>query len=83
MTVYCVLGASIYRRSCILSVEIEESDDRAGPDFQIEDQPERKLQFRAGRVVYEGDVPTNKRILIIEPPGFPVEELVGRRILSR
>lgn len=83
MTVYRVLRASIYRRSGILSVEVEESDDRDGPDFEIEGEPGKKLRFRTGRVVVEGDTLSKKRILVIEPPEFPVEELIGRRILSK
>jgi hypothetical protein len=83
MTVYRVLRASIYRRSGILIVKIEESNDRDGPDFEIDGQPEKKLRFRLGRVVFDGDTLSNKRILVIEPPEFPVEELVGRRILSK
>lgn len=83
MTVYRVLRASIYHRTVILSVETEESDDRDGPDFEIEGQPGKKLQLRSGRVVFEGDSLSSKRILVIELPGFPVEDLVGRRILSK
>lgn len=82
MTVYRVLGASIQRRSGILSVEIEVSDNQDGPGFEIEGQPERKIRFRSGRVVFEDDALSNKRILIIEPPDFPIEELVSCRILS-
>jgi hypothetical protein len=82
MVIYRVLGASVHRQTGILSVQIEESKDGAGPDLEVEGQPEKKLQYRAGRIVYDNDNVTNKRILIIELPEFPIEELKGQRLLS-
>jgi hypothetical protein len=82
MIIYRVLRASLYRRSGILSVQIEGSKDGVGPDLEVEGQPEKKLRYRAGRIVYGSGNVTNKRILIIEPPDFPIEELKDQRLLS-
>jgi|GEM_PF-7019191 len=82
MIIYRVLRASLYRQSGILSVQIEGSEDGSGPDLEVVGQPEKKLRYRAGRIVYDNGRVTNRRILIIEPPEFPIEELNGQRLLS-
>jgi hypothetical protein len=83
MIIYRVLTASVYRQSGILSVQIEELMDGVGPDLEVEGQPGKRLRYRAGRIVYDNGNVTNRRIIIIESPEFPIEELKGQRLLSK
>jgi hypothetical protein len=74
----------------LLRVEIEELDNKPGPGveslplkFDVEGLPGKSIQFRSGRMIYDDNNISNKRIFIIEVPEFPIEDLVGRRIFSR
>jgi hypothetical protein len=67
----------------MLQVELEESDDQPRPGvegrplkFDIEGLPGKSIQFRGARIIYNDNNITNKRILIIEVPEFPIEDLL-------
>jgi hypothetical protein len=83
MSVYRVVNASIYRRSGILSVEVEGSDNEAGLELEVEGQLEWTIHVRSCRIVYDENTVSKRRILVVDPPEFPIEELRGHRLFSK
>jgi hypothetical protein len=84
MATYRVLYAAIYRKYGLLRVAREsyEPDDRGKPLLVVEGEPHRFLKFITGRTVYaeDGSI-TGNYIFVVEPPDFPITELVGKRLL--
>lgn len=84
MSIYRVLRTSLYRRSGLLRVVVEQSGGNhggRGSDLEVEGMGGKTVRCRGGRIAWEGDTLTSMRILIIEPPDFPVEELKDKRLL--
>lgn len=84
MSTYLVQSASIYRNSGILRVETEEFDPQPGRILEVVGAPDKYVTFRTARPVFDdaGNVAA-RRIIVIEPPSFPIEELVGQRLSSK
>lgn len=77
---YRVLKASLHRGHGILRVAIE-AWGHSGP-LQVEDDPSRKVSVYGGRVIWgENNEMLEDRIFFIEPPDFPIAELVGKRLV--
>ena len=88
MNIYLVQSATMYTRGKtpygLLDVElVEDNGGGKGRTFYVEDQPEKVLEYQAGRTVFdEFNQLTKRRILVVKAPTFPIEELVGKRIVS-
>jgi hypothetical protein len=81
MSTYIVRSASIRRNSGILGVELEVLDPKLGCILEVVGQPGKRVTFRVGRPVFDdADGVLSKSIMIIEPPDFPIQELVGQRL---
>lgn len=84
MATYRVLHASVYRTTGILRVDYEscEPSDLGKPLLIVEGEPTRRLQVRGGRILFdENNQIRSQRILLIEPPHFPIIELIGKRLV--
>ncbi len=85
MATYHVYHASLIRKSGLLGATIvsEEPSDRPGGwGLVVDGEPSLKLDVRTMRHVWtEDNKISDRRIIVIEPPAFPISELVGKRLV--
>jgi len=85
MATYRVNSASVIRTSGIVGASIVSNEPSLGPGrigLIVEDDPRLKIDVRAMRTVYTVDNKISDRIIIIiEPPGFPISDLIGKRLV--
>ena len=87
MAIYRVHSASLSRRgNGLLVVTTEVRGGRHGGhglDLEVEGWDGKTVRFRGGRIVWdENNEISEKWIMFIEPPGFSIEELKGRKLLG-
>lgn len=84
---YRILSASLYRGHGLLRAEIIEALQVAGDlqdnAFHVLEHPLMRVPVRAGRIVWDNDSISRWRVLVIDPPTFPISELVGCTLIGR
>jgi hypothetical protein len=82
-SMYRVLSATVIRTTLVLKVlpdGLRRSD--GGRYLEVDGQPERKLEVRGGRVLFErDDTISDDRLVFCDLPDFPANELVGQKLI--